>query len=173
MFSKRNTMIRVAVLIPAFALILQLNSLSAGNSDVSFNHEVSAGYDRNNAIVHYRYSFNPAWHLRSGLFTNLEPGIFSYHLNAGGEYHFVRAGDRPQFYAGIDLVMLNFYDDGDPIFGAGPVAGIRYNVTDRFSVSLEQGAAGYMREFASVSEFRWTWHRHMALMLGWKFSRKR
>ena len=147
-----------------FLIPLSSSTLFA-EEDQDFNREHAIGVDGSMGIYHYKRSLSDSWYLRSGVFSNLSPDVFNSHFNLGLERRRTYEKDRPQFFIGLDVVSLNYWNADNHYVGGGPVAGLRYDVTDRFNLSVEMGATGYM----SDDDFRWTWHRKVAMLFGWRF----
>ena len=152
--------------LPLLLFLISLAPLTlSGEEDQDFNREHAIGVDGSMGIYHFKWSFYDSWHLRSGVFSSLTPDLFNSHFNLGIERNITSEEELPGFFIGLDAVSLNYWNSDNHYVGGGPVAGIRYNVTDRFNLSVEMGATGYM----SDDDFRWTWHRKVAMFFGWRF----
>ena len=134
-------------------------------TEANHRSEISMGISDQHRILQYKFGLNDSWHLRGGFFSNLNPDQMTYHFNAGAEYRTALAEDAPSLFLGLDAVSLNYDLTERHELGGGPVAGFRYDITDRFNLSVEMGSTGYM----SDDDFRWTWHRKVAMLFGWRF----
>ncbi|MEX0968505.1 MAG: hypothetical protein WD077_14835 [Bacteroidia bacterium] len=150
--------------------------------------------------IAYKIKLTPEQTMRMGINFNILPAASQKYwvrgLNAGYQYQFNSPSMRWQWFIGGDVVFLydvtytgETIDTLNPValvereweIGLGPVAGVQFRISPRFSVTSEVGCYGAFRnsristdeipplEQSSSNDFTFNFHRLFSVGFGYHF----